>query len=271
MSTLTNQKIFDGARKYLLGFSGVTEKILDEPLAFPEYRKPKNKNQLCRKMIEHAKNRDRMDKVIGDINRMQKSLLDFNATAILEKYQYWENIFDTLKKDAVIPMNVTRDTTKDDKGNDRKPRNLWVGFCKSIISITRFINRFNTIDDFHYYIDQFITNTPDTRIALPLILAEEIDGYGFALACDFIKEGISPLFVKPDVHIKAIFIGVGLSEKNASDFQIFRDVVKFAEDIDQIPYTVDKMFWLVGSGNFYLAGIKIQTNRDDFINLIKNK
>lgn len=273
MTTLTNQQIFDEAKKYLLDFSGITEKILDEQLAFPEYRKPKNKNQLCKKMIEHAKNRDRMDKVIGDIDRMKKSLHDFNAEAILNDYQCWEKIFDTLKIDNIIPKNVTRDTTKDYKGNDRKPRNLWVSFCKSIISITEFVKRFNTIDDFYYYIDQFITNTPDTRISLPLILAEEIDGYGFALACDFIKEGISPLFVKPDRHIIDIFKGINKSDDNATNFQVFRDVVEFADSTKQTPYLIDKLFWLIGSGDFYLEKprINIKTDKHKFIEMINSK
>ena len=170
MTTLINQQIFDEAEKYLLEFSafGVTEKILDQQLTFPEHRKPTNKDLLCRKMIEHTKNRDRMDRVIGDINRMQKSLLDFNADAILKEYRCWEKIFDILKIDDIIPKNVTRDTTKDYKGNDRRPRNLWVSFCKSIISIAKFIKKFNTIDDFDLYIDKFIKNTPDIR-ALPLV------------------------------------------------------------------------------------------------------
>jgi len=127
-----------------------------QQLTFPEHRKPTNKDLLCRKMIEHTKNRDRMDRVIGDINRMQKSLLDFNADAILKEYRCWEKIFDILKIDDIIPKNVTRDTTKDYKGNDRRPRNLWVSFCKSIISIAKFIKKFNTIDDFDLYIDKFI-------------------------------------------------------------------------------------------------------------------
>jgi hypothetical protein len=89
-------------------------------------------------------------------------------------------------------------------------------------------------------------------MAFPRILKEEIFGHKFALACDFGKENISSQFVKPDAHIKAIFIGMGLSEKDASDFQIFRDVVKFADSIEEAPYSVDKVFWLIGSGNFYL-------------------
>lgn len=260
MPILTNQEIFKKAREYLLEFTSINEQILDKQLAFPNDRKPRNKNELFKKMVEHTKNRDRMSRVIGDIDSMKKSLQDFNSDIILKKYQCWENVFDTLKDDAFIPKNVTKDNS----------RNLWVIFCKSIISIAEFINRFNTIDDFYYYIDQFLTDTPDTRIALPLILKEEIDGYGFPLACDFLKEGISPLFVKPDRHIKDIFIGIGLSDKNSSDFQIFRDVVRFADSIKQMPYLVDKLFWLIGSGDFYAAKVKIKTSKHKFIKLIIN-
>jgi hypothetical protein len=109
--------------------------------------------------------------------------------------------------------------------------------------------------------------------ALPLIIKEEIFGYQFALACDFIKDNISPLFVKPDVHIKEIFKGLGISEKNASDYQIFRDVINFSEDIHEAPYTVDRVFWTIGGKALYkdrkvIKDIKIKSSKKEFIELV---
>ena len=106
-----------------------------------------------------------------------------------------------------------------------------------------------------------------TRVALPLLLSREIDGMGFALACDFLKENGYPKFVKPDVHIKKIFQGLGLSDSD-DDYEVFKDVIRFSELVNELPYKVDKLFWLVGSGNLYLSGIKIPTNRDYFIEKI---
>ncbi len=149
--------------------------------------------------------------------------------------------------------------------------NYWVIFCKSIISIANYLSKFNNIDDFNKYVFQFINSNSDIRLSLPLILKEEIFGYQFALSCDFIKENISPEFIKPDVHIRDIFIGIGISHDNISDYQLFRDVINFSESISEVPYTVDKLFWLIGSGNFYNYNIKINTNKKLFIEKIRSK
>jgi len=56
-----------------------------------------------------------------------------------------------------------------------------------------------------------------------------------------------------------------------SDFDVFKDVIRFSNEIEELPYRVDKLFWLVGSGNFYLDNIKVRTNRDEFINSLTNE
>ncbi len=105
-------------------------------------------------------------------------------------------------------------------------------------------------------------------MTLPLLLSEEIAGYGFALACDFLKENISPLFVKPDTHIKYIFKGLGLSNVDASDYQVFLDVVRFANSISQIPFAVDRLFWMIGSGKFPNAVLQVPRRREAFVQSI---
>ena len=143
------------------------------------------------------------------------------------------------------------------------PHNYWVQFTKSIISIAKFISRFENIEKFNTFVEVFYYNE-DTRITLPLLLKEEIFGYQFALSCDFLKENGYPEFVKPDVHIIDIFVGLGISNSK-NDFQVFRDVISFSKSIGKVPYEVDKLFWLIGSGNFYLDGIQIKTSKKKFI------
>lgn len=252
---ISNRQIYEEARKYLLGFPGISEEILRRQLAFPEGNRPKTKRDLFRKMIDHAKNRQGMPNAIGDTSVLAPCLADFDSDEVIRRYATWEKLFDTVREQCKPPGRM-------EKNN---PHNYWVVFCKSILSVAKFVSRFKDISEFDSYISQFITDTPDTRLALPLLLEKELFGYKFALACDFVKENISPLFVKPDVHLKAIFIGIGLSEPNATDFQIFRGIVRFAESINEVPYSVDKLFWLIGSGNFYESDIRVATNRQKFI------
>jgi hypothetical protein len=35
--------------------------------------------------------------------------------------------------------------------------------------------------------------------------------------------------------------------------------------IGVLPYAVDKVFWLVGSGNFYLSDVRVNTSKHQFI------
>ena len=255
---MNNMEIFEEARSYLLSFDVVTKRMLNRHLAFPFSRKPKNIPELYFALISHATNRQGMANYIGKIEKLSKVLFNFNPQEVCKVYTQWGMIFDIVQEKVKPPGKM-------EKSNNH---NSWVIYSKTILSAARYANRFNSIRAFYKYIDQFITQSADTRIALPLLLKEEIDGFGFALACDFLKENISPLFVKPDTHIRDIFIGIGKSENDASDFEIFRDVIAFSESIKKSPYEVDKLFWLIGSGNFYYVDTIIKSDKRKYIKIV---
>ncbi len=97
-----------------------------------------------------------------------------------------------------------------------------------------------------------------------MLLSYEIDGFGFPLACDFIKELGYWDFGKPDVHLKKIFAALQLSPTE-NDYQVFKAIVRVARSVGVTSYNVDKLFWLIGSGNFYLDKIKVGQHRGEFI------
>ncbi len=255
------KNLFESSKKYLLDFNEITTEILNKQLELPALDKLKTKKQLFYNFLDCARNKQGMPNAIGDINELEKILYDFNPEKVNNNYANWEILFDKIQKENTPPGRMV-------KSNNH---NYWVIYCKSIISISSYLSRFKKIEDFNNYVNPFILNTPDIKIGLPLILQEELFGFGFALACDFLKENISPDFVKPDTHIKDIFINLNLSDAGATDFQIFRDVIKFSEIIKETPYTVDKLFWLIGSGNFYDSEVKIKTDKRKFINKMKSK
>lgn len=77
--------------------------------------------------------------------------------------------------------------------------------------------------------------------------------------------------MKPDVHIRDIFEGVGISEPDTDDMKLFDDAIKFAHTIDVLPYKVDKLLWIVGSGRFPEASTEdgseftVGTNKQEFL------
>jgi hypothetical protein len=47
-------------------------------------------------------------------------------------------------------------------------------------------------------------------------------------------------------------------------------MVAYATEIGKLPYEVDKLFWLVGSGAFYLQDVSVKASRTEFIELVRN-
>ena len=78
-----------------------------------------------------------------------------------------------------------------------------------------------------------------TRVALPLLIDEKINGIGFALACDFLKELGFTSYSKPDVHIKDVFSALDLS--GTDNLSVFEAVDRMATDNGETPYKIDKV------------------------------
>ncbi|MBN2187643.1 MAG: hypothetical protein JW732_09405 [Dehalococcoidia bacterium] len=254
------RKIFNEAYKYLLSLYCIDESMLDKHLSDWEKRKPGSVQDLLSGMLGSLSNKRDMQNTIGPIEKLGPYLEDFIPSRIIEKYgDDWKKLFNTIKNNYEPLGRMMIDN----------PRSYWVIFCKSVISASHFLSQFSNLKEFDKFVSQFYLNEY-TRVALPLLLEKEIFGLGFVLACDFLKENGYPKFIKPDRHIKAIFHGIGIS-KSKSAYDIFKDVIRFSEDIKKLPYSVDKLFWLVGSGNFYLDKVKINTNRDEFIERINHE
>lgn len=103
-----------------------------------------------------------------------------------------------------------------------------------------------------------------------MLLSKEIDGFGFALACDFLKELGYRDYPKPDVHLIKIFSSLGLSESD-EQYDVYKSIIEMSEVVGEDAYTVDKIFWLISSGRFYLVNVNTGRNRDKFIRLMKKE
>lgn len=264
---MNKKNLFEFGKEYLLRRQEITDEVLNHYLTLWQCRKPKTFNELCHNMIDHAQNRQGMPNSIGDTNNLSKILFDFNPEKIKQRYDDWKALFETIEKSEYTPPG---------KMQIDNSHNYWVIFTKSIISIANYLSRFRTFDNYKKYVETFISENLDIRLAFPLILKEEIFGYKFALACDFTKENVSPKFIKPDTHIKDIFVGVGLCEKDDNDYNIFRKVVDYCIEINEVPYAVDRLFWLIGSGKLFKTEkrkdeVFFNTNKFEFIKEFNDK
>ena len=91
-----------------------------------------------------------------------------------------------------------------------------------------------------------------------------IYGLGFTLTCDWLKECGCTWLAKPDIHIKIVCSAIASEKTNVvmTDVDIIKFVFNFAKDIQPIypdvtAYKLDKIIWLICTGNFYLQKDKI--------------
>lgn len=234
-------------KAYQLGMSfllskkkkGITKEILDRYLYCENKSRPNSIPDIYRRMLESAKNASMTSGVIGDIEKLRSVLFNFNPAKVIVKYPDWETLFSEMVT-SVNPPGKMRSGK----------RSIWPRFCRTTLSLASFLMQFPSAADFYSWCDKFDKDSR-SRLALPLLLDKEIDGYGFALACDFLKENGYQNYGKPDVHIRDIFEGLELCRQKISDYNLLKIIIRIADNVGVSPYCVDKLFWLIGSGFFY--------------------
>jgi hypothetical protein len=222
---------------------GVTPELIERYLYLSTPR-PDTLAGLYEHLLESAQSANMKAGVIGGsiggVGNLGRVLCDFEPAEVLEKYRTdWEGVLDDivtqLEPRGIVP---------------RTPRSIWPRYCRTVLSGARFLSRFSSADDFYGWVVLF-DEDDRARPALPLLLAQEIEGFGFALACDFLNGLGYENFSKPDVHVKDIFGALGLCPRGAGDYEVFEAVARVARNAGVTPYNADKLFWLVGSGYFY--------------------
>ena len=101
-----------------------------------------------------------------------------------------------------------------------------------------------------------------------MLIEHKIKGIGFALACDFLKELGYSYYPKPDVHLREVFSGVELTKEKPKDIDVFEEIICMAKTCNITSYKLDKIIWLVCSGNFYHEKNKIEGRKEELINQV---
>jgi len=252
------------AREYLLSFEQVTEEMLQRHVVFSD--NPEGITSIAgiyRQLVQSAQNANMKAGVVGGalggIGNLGRVLCRFDPARVKAKYG---TDSERLLNDIVARLKP--------RGQVRRgPRCIWPKFCKSVLSAADFLSQFASVDDFTSWVE-FFDRDDRARPALPMLLASEVYGIGFPLACDFLKELGYQNFCKPDVHLKKILGELHLSE-SGNDHAIFKAIVRIAQSNGETPYAVDKTFWLIGSGNFYEDDVKTGKHSEDFIAFYKSR
>ena len=241
------QAIYDVAKQFFLEKipSPKRKEILASYLERPDAStEPVDMPELFLRLLKSAQNANMkagvIGKAVGSVSALGKVLFNFDVAKTLKKY-------------SGKPENLLQDIEKTLKprGKIRKePKCIWPLYCKTILSAALFLSQFKSGEDFYQFANLFYTNR-QAKAALPLIIAEEVEGFGYPLACDFLKELGFIEYGKPDVHIIEIFSALGLSGEKDRPYMVQKALLSMAEAVNVSPYNVDKLFWLIGSGKLY--------------------
>lgn len=239
--------LYADAKRFLLKNipSQQRKEILDSYLELPDgSAEPVEIPVLFERLLSSAQNANMKAGVIGEaidgVKNLEKVLFKFDPSRTLRAY-------------AGAPEKLLEDIEKKlrPRGKVRKePRSIWPKYCKTILSAALFFSQFESGEEFYRWANLLYGNKK-TMPALPMIIAAEIEGIGYPLACDFLKELGFVEYGKPDVHVIDIFVGIGLCNEKPSPYQVQKVITRIAESAKVSPYNVDKLFWLIGSGKFY--------------------
>ncbi len=221
-------------------------------------------NDVFSRLIGSIQNRSMMPNVIkywdykDDV--FDKVLKHHEPTAVLKAYHTAEELYKAILENW-----------KDKKPLEKELKGLWKQWCEGVLSAAKFLAQFKNTCELRQAFD-CIYNNRWTRPALPALLAMEISGIQFTLACDFLKEcGYD--YPKPDVHVTDVFEHI-IGTRDT--YSVFKAVIQYAAELQMSAYQLDKMIWLVCSGNFYLDKnktgdrIKITDKKDELIKTLKN-
>lgn len=244
-----NQLIYNAAKEYLDSIKPDTVNL--DKYFLGDSRDFSSLKDIYIQFIRSAQNYQQMPKVIKFDERMER------IAALVCNFDYQQ-----IK--SLSPDDLYQALRREfNAGGADNSYNCWHKWSKSVVDSAKFISDFSNEKDFVEFVKRFDYNV-STRMALPLLISQKISGIGFALACDTLKELGFTNYPKPDVHLMDVFGDLGLSEHN--QVSTFEAIVRMSDmckmvDADASPYKVDKIFWLICSGRFYLETPEINIGR----------
>lgn len=241
----------------------INNEIIDSHLSYWNVEKLESMKDVFQKLLFHSTNYQGAQKNVK-IDCVKGSLFNFDYNKILNHYEDDKELLSAFSKQM---KREQKKTIKIDS------KSQWARFAKSCLDSAVFCQKFKDIHEFNSFIKDYTSDPEKVHLlhSLPMFLSSQIHGLGLALALDFCKEHLGvPFYAKPDVHIKYLFSELELTDCDNDDYLYLQAVINFSKKVPgSTPYGVDKLFWLIGSGNFHANDFNIGSNREEFISKVK--
>ena len=254
---MTNQDFCQYAYNYLLSNKpvSISKEQIDDFISKPDFKCTDLRGvfQAFVSTMQDYQSRPRVINYLKRKDEIDSILCDLDYQEVLKKYN----------PDSLLEAFASSLTIK----NIQSPQNTWRQYSISLIDGARFLSSFTSYQDFDRFIQNFSLNLY-TKEALPLMLGKEIHGMGLALACDWLKELGYLDYPKPDLHLIDVFYQTGLAKNDP--WSCFKAVIKTAEAGNITPYALDKIIWLICTGNYYRYSVKGKSLKEEFIRAFLN-
>lgn len=252
--------IFDGLRSVV----GITNEQL--PLLFvPEGSS--TTESIFERLCSSLQNSGQMSNSIkfnSDNRELIKNVVyNYNMQKFTKNYTKWEDVYDAFISRGISDQGKERKVIKN--YNKNKPETNWEKYSKGLFEGVNYLlsGGLEKIRELISYSEK-INRVEDAYVKEIYSISNKIHGLGFALTCDWLKECGCTWLAKPDTHIVEVYkhlIGMSSNSK-VSEIQVIKDMFDYAEliktkDTDMTTYKLDKMIWLICTGNFYQFDIQI--------------
>ena len=244
----------------------------DEPRQLAAEYPEGSMNAVLHQMLFHAQNATFKQNVIqfgNNLTVLKEMLCGFDPKGVLDKYDTEDEIYDDLCNN--IP---TCRLNPDPQG---KMNSAPFKYAKTILSCCRFLLKFENVDALKEHLQEAGT-------LAPVYLSFELEGFGIALACDFLKEFDGAFdFPKPDVHITALVKELSIVSETATGAQLDYLSISALQELAQKMseqmgehiscYRLDRLWWLICTESFFLHDNSKNTKsdkRDAFIRYLKD-
>ena len=155
-----------------------------------------------------------------------------------------------------------------DKGSGSKRETNWKKYCKGLFGGLKYLADENGMQEICSLVS-FDYNKSSERISDKIKILKSIQskihGLGFALTCDWLKECGCEWLAKPDTHVIEVVKHFKRAQK-MSECQVVEFVFEWSKLVNVTAYKIDKIIWLLCTGNFYLN--KPKTSRSAILKQI---
>ena len=229
-------------------------------------------SQIWVQMAFHAQNATIISNIVkfeANLDFLDETLCHFEPNKFLKKYNNPDSEKNILQ--IVEDLHYNDKTCKGLKWNSEKSKEankdtIIRRYSNTLLDTAVYLSKFNNREEF---LDDLLNHyeQKNYKELIKYFRKQVPHGFSVALSCDFLKEfdeSFSDL-PKPDIHIKDTLCAICSHDENyynseKREYECIQEMQQLTREINnslstdkQITvYQLDKMIWLICSGNFYL-------------------